>query len=759
MNTFVIYHAQFDIDRGDIKKNDTTVIGEINRSAKAYENMTDEEAARTRLKAELCGKKRISEHTNNYLYNHITNFTWQRVSYDKEAGADKQLHKYIKEQLGIPALRGEFRDTEFFNLGERSKQTFAAVVDAVFHNGATNRVVFTPRQNQERYINELVANTSDKFLLGALCRFGKSAATLYACTEKLGYKKILILSAKCDTKNSWQDDFYKWTFTNGYDFVTKTDLNYNASCLDNSKKTIAWMSLRSSAKNYDEDDDYQEYETESWQKVVAKYKWDIVIIDECHFGSDTIRSQKFIKKILGGGVKKLEISATPFKKLQRKEYADANSFIYNVTDEVADVEAGIIDKHNYVPLMLAHLDLHTCYKQNAFGRYGEKTKSKMDEYFQSCYKDCKFSWDAYFGGETDKNQFNLATIREHFTTLYDYYFAENGRNTIVFVNKVENGNRLADALRLSKFTVYNVCGSTKYTLAEINRAMLDAEQGRVAPVVVISCGRYLTGVTMRYLHNVVLMGTCNSPENYFQYWCRAKNLYDKRVAKCAMFDLNPKTLLELDSFKELVQIDALYHNDSMQNTAKKYEAAIEIFELNNSNVLVEKNNFIEDFEKTMYTREDGGLLCDMYISQQTLTDECIKYFSKYITPSGNNIIKLSVTEEQVPKAKMINKPERDVAEKADKKNVMDIQNLLTTLRDKMKYVPVFMAATQNNSLDEIIIKCKDDEEVAKDFYAFTHFPVQLLADLKNMWEDFPQNWNNLNDACVSNKNALEASVE
>ena len=114
------------------------------------------------------------------------------------------------------------------------------------------------------------------------------------------------------------------------------------NCPDLLKKEniIAWCSFQSAAKDFETfDENGEEIETdeleEKWQKQVAEADWDIIITDECHFGVDTKRSSSLINKILENeNTFLLEISATPFKKINRGDYNDKNIYAYTLIKRI-----------------------------------------------------------------------------------------------------------------------------------------------------------------------------------------------------------------------------------------------------------------------------------------------------------------------------------------------------------------------------------------------------------------------------------------
>jgi len=347
MKRFAIYYFQFDRNNGKEKAFNTTMVGEVNLSKKEYENLSPEEACWKRIKAELTyAKGRAAEQD----IDHVVNFGYIEIDSDRDAGVDKVLHKYFKNELGIPALKSaRGTDTEEFNMGENYLQYINDAVSKCF--GKIEPVPFIPRDNQIRCINKMKEvffnGISKRFLVGAVCRFGKTATLLHFFTKVLKMKHILVISAKCDVQKSWQDDYYKFVGNDEYDFLLKKDLIEKGL---SDRPSIVMVSFQSAAKDYQNinEDDCEEQiadtdENVKWQQEIVKHHWDVVIIDECHFGSDTKRSQDFLNEILKNGqTLKVEVTATYYRKALRHEYDKNNAFIYDLQDERKDYENDLL---------------------------------------------------------------------------------------------------------------------------------------------------------------------------------------------------------------------------------------------------------------------------------------------------------------------------------------------------------------------------------------------------------------------------------
>ena len=564
---------------------------------------------------------------------------------------------------------------------------------------------FSCRQEQQDFVNKFVNyyyaknRTERRFLLYAVCRFGKTATTLYTMIEKLHLKRILILSSKCDTNDSWKTDFQKWDFCKDYIYVDKYAIQ---NCPDLLKKNniIAWCSFQSAAKDFEtfnengEEIEIDELE-EKWQKQVAETEWDIVITDECHFGVDTKRSSSLINKILENeNTFLLEISATPFKKINRGDYNYKNIYAYTLIDEWNE-------HHNdtdYVPVHLFHLNILTeleKFKASLAKKpmlYNE-AQTKID----NCFDEGKFSWRAYF------SQFKPAELADEFDILYNNYYSKTGPHCLIYVNRVSDGNKLAKALDKELYEVINVCGNNKISLSEINQKLECSK-----PVIIVSCGRYMTGVTMKLLTNVIFMGKVNSAEMYIQYGLRGKNKYEGRNGlPCAIYDLNTEVYVYSDPFKVMVSTEAKSKNKPLIDIVKNYEEALAIFEVSN-NIFTQYNNFAEKFTET-FAHIDGDNeipFCSFEINENVLFK--IKDFLNNKV-CKNKTPELQITEEQIENAPEIDDGNTDKKKKKGRKKLTNeekqklkkIYELRDKFREQIKYIPTFMKFNNIENVEDI----------------------------------------------------------
>lgn len=729
---FGFYFAQFDENNGEIKKYNTAVVGEVDLTSKSYKNMSCEEACLSRLESELATNKKTPAGS---LANRIVNFKCVERTIDiskygnKSDHYDVELHKILKKQY--KQHQSEKRLLEFFDVGEDVNAFFSAI-EAAFGEG--KRKKFIPRDVQRACCSEIIKylkaatnlnRGNRRFLVSAICRFGKTATMLYALCGIKKQPKILILTSKCDTRDAWADACRKWDFMRDYKLITKEDIKNDPDVFNKYDKYVCWLSFQSSAKYGVEikndgivDYDACQFDDGDWQNIVLAQQWSAAIVDECHFGVSTKRSQSFLDRLSYDCL--FELSATPFFKIANGEYTKHNCFLYTLTDEKRTHDDG------YVPFVVKGVPLERfvseCVKMQS-GSKAEKTeklhRSKVDG---------KWSWDAFF------TQFD--DVGWLFDTMYKKQFCKNGKNSMVFVQKIEQGNTLESSLDKNKYCIINLCGSTKNNMSdeELNIKMKNEEK----PVVIISCGRKFTGSTITYLDNIVFMGTVQSAERFIQFGSRAKNYYTGRTSECVVWDLNPKCFLETPDFAQMADLEAKTRSKSLKEVLHEYEDCIEYYEIRNGELTPVKN-FAERIEKSFIAGNVGLQSCAipnvMFAVDTLLSLKSLLSVQQSKTKTGVEVSDVDVGSAKNLRRKMQNGQSGDNEDNKVKRS--ELTKLRDALKDGVNRIPTFMKWCEFTTAEQMIRSA----EFKSHFKAWTAIDPAIMDRLRGLlsqteWHDF-----------------------
>ena len=735
--TFGFYFGQFSKETGAVKPFNTAIIGEVDMSSAAYAGLTVEEACRRRLHTELQTQKHGPW---GQLSDYLVNFTYASadVNTDKDH-QDNKIHEYLREQ-GYFQHKNDATDKhyEVLDLGPNGASIFKNAADAVF-NKARTRTAFTPRPNQQRFVDAFTQyyhqyrkarnRAERRFLMFAICRLGKTATTLYACAQ-MKLKKILIISSKCDTANSWFDDYIKWDYMKNYSWCDKNAIKDDPVCLEQ-EKVVCWLSFQSSAKYDSHDDTFDDvsFADEAWQQDVLAQKWDMVIIDECHFGADTNRSQSFLDLLDTKFL--LELSATPYAKINRGDYTAANSWCYTLMDEYAECNGN----SDFVPFRVWHLTFEQMLSTMKLQKQSKKQKQDM---LAKCYDGdtLKWSWDSFFDEYDDPAWL--------FDNLYTRFIGQHGKHTMVYVHEKKQGDKLANGLAtLGKYKVLNLCGKNyKGSDVQLSNEILKSDK----PYIIISCGKKFTGTTLKPIENVVFMGQVNSAERYIQFGCRAKNFFDGRTNPCNVWDLNPQCFLYSDVFKNLIDNEAKYRNKNKKDIIHAYEDCMELFELNGLE-MKKASDFVSSFEQQMYVgvNDQAPAIADAILAGPVF-EMLLK--TGVLDKLGDSVAKakMTVSDIQIAKPKDMNRTKgKKTNIHKDNKPLKEIIITRMLLRDALNSLPTFMKYNGLKTVADLLAY-----ESKEDLVYWNNLPIDCIVLMKDNLDAY--DWH---EFC----NAIESAVK
>lgn len=288
---------------------------------------------------------------------------------------DEQYQKYglnrevIYWGICLDAKNDSFKDYEVHNeikkinagIVEKEQEWFTNVpADELINNFNSlrhkdeNKKIYTPRKEQQECIdamsNYFNKNPKGRFLLNCKMRFGKSFTTYKYC-EDHNLERILILTFIPAVESSWREDLSH--IKKNYRYFTDDNLRRSGFELNFEQESyVLFLSLQNylgKEKNSD---------VKGKIKQLQDIDWDLVILDEYHFGAwnqktqgtlkvkeeksedleseyqDKLKQGKDIIKHFNIRTKQtICLSGTPFKAIARGEFTDNSSFTYSYFDE------------------------------------------------------------------------------------------------------------------------------------------------------------------------------------------------------------------------------------------------------------------------------------------------------------------------------------------------------------------------------------------------------------------------------------------
>jgi hypothetical protein len=283
-------------------------------------------------------------------------FSKSAMRNDGSTFSDKAIHKKLRER-NIECVGGEW----FRCSVEDLQATYLAVRDNI--ENIQNRIYdFKMRPEQEEAVSKTIEYFRSaekekkrvgkpKFLWNAKMRFGKTFAT-YKLAQKMGMKKVLILTFKPAVQSAWEEDIKTHLDFEGWQFISK-DAIYGVSTgltYENADKTKPIVCFGSFQDFLGVNENGGIKAKNEW---VHEINWDLVCFDEYHYGAWRDKAKKLFEQDEEGDIdfdledyketeainaidetflpitcdKYLFLSGTPFRALNTGEFIEEQ--IYN----------------------------------------------------------------------------------------------------------------------------------------------------------------------------------------------------------------------------------------------------------------------------------------------------------------------------------------------------------------------------------------------------------------------------------------------
>lgn len=434
-----------------------------------------------------------------------------------------------------------------------------------------NKEIYIPRKEQQDCINAVTEyfknNPKGRFLLNCKMRFGKSYTTYKYCEDQ-NLDRILILTFIPAVESSWREDLSH--IKKNYRYFTDVNLRRDDFILNLiSDSYVVFLSLQ----NYLG----KEKNTEVKAKIqqLQDIDWDLVILDEYHFGAWNQRTQGTLKvkeeksedldlgyqdelKKSGDIIKKFNIrtrqticlSGTPFKALARGEFTDSSSFTYSYFDEqrnkYPNSELGDFSKIN--PDYAAFPDMKI-FGYNMSRLFGNLTASLFseDKFLTKKY----FSLNKFFETRQENNpnepcvfiyeeqiKYWLEIIkgRSTFGDKFPYSnqkMLSNSVHTLWLMPTVKSCKAMEDLLKnddyFSRYQIINLsqegvgAGNVAFNYLMDNIAA--SENTNKLGSIAITVNKLTIGVTVKKWSSVFVLKDLASPEQYFQAIFRVQTPY------------------------------------------------------------------------------------------------------------------------------------------------------------------------------------------------------------------------------------------
>jgi hypothetical protein len=654
------------------------------------------------------------------------------AQFDITGHADHDIHSILRKRGFIinPRKTANTEEVRFDLKVQDVIDLVSASVNELIE-GVDRPDSYEMRPEQEACVAKAVAafeRGTVNFLVNAKMRFGKTHVS-YRIAKALAANNVLVLTSKPAVQDEWRNSLER--------HVAFKEMSFHRVEEGGGTPGVYFASMQGLYSDNRSDENGKR----DW---IYDRAWDLVILDEEHYGSRTERAGLAFERIQS--TRWLRLSGTPFQALMSNEFGEDEMFTWSYIDEqeAKAAWAGKNNPYDVLPRMkFMCLDIGpTAFKEAI--HYSEDEQFRMRKFFGTDLRGFINTGRVnelldILAGRNGRNKWSPWNLREVDDRMLD--------NTLWLLPSVEACNWMERTLRdhgfFNQFDIINVAGD--------NETCLDRVKDRIAfgsRTITLSRGRFTTGVTVPEWGAVFFLDDGKSPTTYYQTafraqspWVRAGEIFKR---ECYVFDINPHRVLEMTYTQAI--ISARNGEFSVNEFIKRYLDCAPVFFLEQTEVKPIDVSKILDlrFDHTHAVLSSfSNVSIDVTAVGEGPSAELMN-----ITPLKAAVIKKVITETDVERGKILEgQPSKEALKEAKKAAKMlreRIQKFLCCLPDYLYVTPM-----QENSCRDILLR--GDAEIFLDHTGLS------LETFRSLLESHTLNEDHLNN-CIVHFNYIENRI-
>ena len=500
--------------------------------------------------------------------------------------------------------KGIRKDAEWFEADiDEVQAAIVAVRNGKAYDG-TRTADFGMRPEQE----EAVAQTAGyfrshaddahapRFLWNAKMRFGKTF-TSYQLAREMGWNRVLVLTYKPVVQTAWKEDLLTHVDFEGWRFVDRETSPEDRDAAADAPEPVVWFASFQDLRGKTAEGAIKKH-----NEVIHLTEWDAIILDEYHFGAwrDSARElydpteaqiaeaeepeESVTEDDLGLTSRHyLYLSGTPFRAITNGEFTEDQIFNWTYTDEQREKEhwEAALGPNPYLDLpgmQIFSYDIGNDAEE--WAEDGEFNGFSLNEYFKATKvnpKSTSIAPGAHVFEDPDRVHEFLEMLRGTLPEQmklkivagqkppFPYQapvFAKAITHSVWYMNDVAACFAMRDALQkhpyFSTFDIVVAAGSGVGMGAAAKPPVSDAIARAIKSgtgSITLTCGKLMTGVTVREWGAILMLRSLKSPETYFQAAFRVQSPWSKRLPDGAVDVLKePVYVFEFDPNRALTLV-------------------------------------------------------------------------------------------------------------------------------------------------------------------------------------------------------------
>lgn len=464
---------------------------------------------------------------------------------------------------------------------------------------------FRMRPEQQAAVSQTVAYFRDhaseskapKFLWNAKMRFGKTFST-YQLAKQMGWERVLVLTFKPAVATAWHDDLVSHVDFDGWLYVDKNSSDGERYEAADYEGPVVWFASLQDLGGRDADG-----KVKVRNEVIHLIDWDAIVLDEYHFGAwrDSARElydptdkdvptdipaneDGYDVATLEDAVEELQVKArhylylsgTPFRAITNGEFTEDAIFNWTYVDEQREKQEWDEAEGPNPYITLPRMEMYSYDMAQGAKDYasdGEFNGFSLNELFKAKKgDDGGFVFErpdevAEFlellrGKMSDHMKLQVLTQDKPPFPYEAVRFKDAIKHAVWYMSNVASCFAMADLLRahpfFSQFEVVVAAGTKAgqgaAALPPVEAAIETVKKDKGVGSITLSCGKLMTGITVREWGAILMLRSLKSPESYFQAafrvqspwaYCDAEGKLDLRKPICYVFEFDPNRALSL----------------------------------------------------------------------------------------------------------------------------------------------------------------------------------------------------------------------
>ena len=541
---------------------------------------------------------------------------------------EQKIHRYY-DRLGLRVRPNR----EWFEGG--SVKEIKKVIESVLNDSDLHKVKMLLKSHQNEAIDKICScfmSDHKRCLLNHKPRSGKTFITIEHI-RRSNYKNVIILTSFPILNYQWEETFKDFKGFLNYNIITASGLSEIK--LDSVKNNILLLSLQD-AKGGDEIFSKEKFD------LIKDIDWDLMVIDEIHYGVETIKTTDLLTKIKHQRL--LGLSATPTKNLIRGAFDKDQIHTYSLSDEM------MLKKTNPSAYPYANINFYLWNllekEKNDLKYFSDEEQFTFEKFFriennEFYYKDdVIYLFKKLIGSRDLCGKDKLGT---------DYPFKNAGtfnsvKSILLFLPKIEVQEKLKNLL--DGIDVFNENFDIHITNSEINNSKdlikkikRDFKSKTDKRSFIMAVDQLTTGITLEDCDMVVFMNDWRSVDKYVQASFRCQSPRSGKE-NCFVLDFNAARSFEM--IWEYNNILSKNNGKSLEQTIREWIESVNIFNRVEGGLKkIDFDGFNQEYNRII--SEKPRFNYSSVIFEDKLKDEQIKKALGVIGLGGSN----SSTEEDL----------------------------------------------------------------------------------------------------------------